>query len=231
MVSRGLAASRSQAERLVKLGRVKAGGRPATRPGMSVSERTVIELLGGQPYVSRAAYKLEDAATALRLDFSGKTVLDVGSSSGGFSDYALRHGAGKVIAVDVGSGQMHPLLRAERRVKLHEKTDIRTFATGEAIDLALIDVSFISIRDVLPSVAALAHQKTLIVALLKPQFEAGKTQTAKGVIKNERVRREIFKSFESWAKPRFLVIAKHDSAVTGTKGNRERFYLLSPLQK
>src|SRR5438552_731955 len=104
-------------------------------------------------YVSRGALKLASVADVLELDFKGKTVLDVGSSTGGFSDYALQHGAVRVIAVEAGTGQMHPSLRDDPRIELHEKTDIRDFKTDQAIDLAVIDVSFISLRDILPGVS------------------------------------------------------------------------------
>jgi 23S rRNA (cytidine1920-2'-O)/16S rRNA (cytidine1409-2'-O)-methyltransferase len=178
------------------------------------------------PYVSRAALKLDSAAGKLRFNFKGKTVLDVGSSTGGFTDYALRGGAARVIAVDSGTEQMHPSLRTNPKVQLHEKTDIRDFITDDKIDIVLIDVSFISLREVLPAVAKLSSKDTLIAALLKPQFEARAKDLNRGVIKNDSIRRQIFKDFELWSKNYFVIKAKADSEVAGSRGNRERFYVL-----
>jgi 23S rRNA (cytidine1920-2'-O)/16S rRNA (cytidine1409-2'-O)-methyltransferase len=181
-------------------------------------------------FVSRAALKLASVVEALKLDFQGKTVLDVGSSTGGFTDYVLRHRAIKVIAVEVGTNQLHPDLRGDSRVELHEKTDIRTFRTTAKINIALIDVSFISLRDILPAVARLTDQQTAIVAMVKPQFEAGQNALKhRGVIKNNKLRRDILKEFENWTRQNFVILGKADSAVTGLKGNRERFYLLRKL--
>jgi 23S rRNA (cytidine1920-2'-O)/16S rRNA (cytidine1409-2'-O)-methyltransferase len=179
-----------------------------------------------QRYVSRAGLKLASVAETLGLDFEGKTVLDVGSSTGGFTDYALQHGARKVLAVDVGTDQLHPSLRSNPQIEFHEKTDIRDFIPRESVDVVVMDVSFISLREVLPHIAKISDRNTQIVAMLKPQFEAGKPQVNKGVIKNDSVRRQVLKDFEVWAKQYFVIQDKKDSGVTGAKGNRERFYLL-----
>ena len=227
LVRLGLVATRSQAESYIKLGEVKVNGRAVNKPGFLVDEQAKVELIAKQQYVSRAALKLASVAAKLKLDFKGKTVLDVGSSTGGFTDYALRHGAQKVIAVDVGTDQLHPSLRPDRRLELHEKTDIRDFQTDQPIDLIVADVSFISLRQILPAVAKLANQQTQIVVMVKPQFEAGQSgQKHKGVIKNDKMRRDILKDFENWAKGHFVITAKADSEVSGSKGNLERFYLL-----
>ncbi|MBX4190695.1 TlyA family RNA methyltransferase [Candidatus Saccharibacteria bacterium] len=180
-------------------------------------------------YVSRAGDKLAGAGATLNIDFKNKVVLDVGSSTGGFTQYALSKGAAKVMAVEVGTNQLHPSLRLDPRIKLHEKTDIRDFKTAEKPDIILIDVSFISLRQVLPVIAKLSSKDTQIVALLKPQFEAEAKDLNKGVIKNDSMRRQIIKEFEVWAKKYFIIKAKTDSQVAGTKGNLERFYLLKIL--
>jgi 23S rRNA (cytidine1920-2'-O)/16S rRNA (cytidine1409-2'-O)-methyltransferase len=178
-------------------------------------------------YVSRAALKLASVARALKLDFTGRTVLDVGSSTGGFTQYALRHGAEKVIAVEVGRQQMHASLRQDPRVELHEQTDIRDIGgLSTPADIVVIDVSFVSLRDVLPHVAGLVSAQTRLVAMVKPQFEAAAGQKHRGVIKNERLRRAVLKEFEMWAQSRFVILGKADSSVAGAKGNRERFYVL-----
>lgn len=227
MVQRGVVPTRSQAESFIKLGQVKVNGDTAQKPGLLVDKADSIELVAKELYVSRAALKLASVAEMLGLNFSGKTVLDVGSSTGGFTDYALRHGAAKVIAVDVGSDQLHPSLRNDDRIELHEKTDIRDFKTDEEIDLVVADVSFISLRAILPAVAKLCGHQTRIAAMVKPQFEAGQSSLKhKGVIKNDKIRREILKDFENWAKQHFIIVDKADSAVSGAQGNQERFYLL-----
>jgi 23S rRNA (cytidine1920-2'-O)/16S rRNA (cytidine1409-2'-O)-methyltransferase len=179
-------------------------------------------------YVSRGGLKLASVADKLHLNFTDTVVLDVGSSTGGFTDYALQHGARKVIAVDSGTNQLHPSLHGHPSIELHEQTDIRDIsALSEVLNIVVIDVSFISLREVLPAVARLSGQDTKIVAMCKPQFEVrGDEQKHKGIIKNDRMRRDILKDFENWAQRSFVVIDKADSSVHGTHGNQERFYTL-----
>jgi 23S rRNA (cytidine1920-2'-O)/16S rRNA (cytidine1409-2'-O)-methyltransferase len=233
LIARALTGSRSQAESYIKLGEVRVDGKVITKPGFLVGPDTPIELTVAEQYVSRAALKLASVATLLKLDFQDKTVLDVGSSTGGFTDYALRHGARKVIAVEVGTNQLHPSLRNDPRIELHEQTDIRA-VVPESLQpspgMVVADVSFISLREILPHVARLSTHATQIVVMVKPQFEA--THSAlkhKGVIKNDTMRRDILKDFESWTRSGFVIIDKADSAVSGAKGNQERFYLLRKL--
>ncbi|MEJ0073236.1 MAG: TlyA family RNA methyltransferase [Candidatus Saccharibacteria bacterium] len=230
MAERGLVSSRSQAESYIRLGQVQVNGSVITKAGTQVSETDDVRVAAGQQYVGRAALKLKSAAETFGLDFVGKTVLDVGSSTGGFTQYALQHGAAKVIAVDVGTDQLHPSLRGDNRIELHEKTDIRDFKTSEHIDMVVGDVSFISLREILPHVATLVDGKADIVAMVKPQFEAGESSLKhKGVIKNDKMRRDILKDFEAWAQGLFKIVDKADSEVPGGKGNVERFYLLRKL--
>ena len=227
IVARGLAPSRSQAESMIKLGDVFVNAQPVQKPGFLVTPDDRITLSRTENYVSRAGRKLASVAAALDVQFDGKVVLDIGSSTGGFTDYALRHGAKKVIAVDVGTDQLHPRLRGHARIELHEKTDIRHFYTDDSIDLIVGDVSFISLRDILPHVAKnLMQPQTILVAMVKPQFEAGRQVAHKGVIKNDTIRRRILTHFEEWARRYFVVLAKQDSRVAGAKGNLERFYKL-----
>lgn len=227
MAQRGLVNSRSQAESWIGLGKVTVDGRTATKPGQFVNESAIIKLTAEEQYVSRAGLKLASVAKLLGLDFRGKTVLDVGSSTGGFTDYALQHGATKVYAVDVGTDQLHPSLHGNDKIELHEKTDIRDFYLDDKPDITVMDVSFISLREILPHIAReLSGPDTQIAAMLKPQFEAGKAQVNKGIIKNDAVRRQILKDFEMWAKQYFVIVDKRDSEVAGARGNRERFYLL-----
>lgn len=230
MVKRGLVRSRSQAESWIGLGKVSVNGKPAKKAGQFVSETDQVKLVAKEQYVSRAGLKLASVAQVLQLDFTDTIVLDVGSSTGGFTDYALQHGAKKVYAVDVGTEQLHPALRGNKRIELHEKTDIRDFVPDQTPHIVVMDVSFISLREILPHIARISEPHTQVVAMLKPQFEAGKHQVNKGVIKNDSVRRQILKDFEAWVKRYYIILDKADSEVAGTKGNRERFYLLKPLQ-
>lgn len=160
--------------------------------------------------------------------FKDKVVIDIGSSTGGFTEFALRAGAKKVIAVEKGTRQMKAPLRFDSRVELHEKTDIFDFQTKEKIDTILADVSFISLTKVLAyAKMKLACGDTDYLVMLKPQFEARDFQLNKGVVKNEKIRREIIRNFENWLKQNgFLVLQKRDNEVVGKNGNKERFYHL-----
>jgi len=221
-----LTPTRSQAESVIRLGEVTVNGQVITKPGHFVSDSDTVRLKDKQRYVSRAGLKLASVADRLNVRFEDSVVLDVGSSTGGFTDFALRNGARKVFAVDVGTEQLHPSLRRDTRIELHEQTDIRNFVPSETPDIVVMDVSFISLREILPHIASIAGKDTLIVAMLKPQFEAGREQVNKGVIKNDSIRRQILRDFEQWSKQFFTIADKADSDVTGAKGNRERFYLL-----
>lgn len=230
LAEQGLVASRSQAESYIKLGKVKVNGEPQTKPGTLVTETDVLEFTQAEQYVSRAGLKLASVAEQLNLNFIGKVVLDIGSSTGGFTDYALKHGAKKVIAVDVGTNQLHPSLRGNERIELHEQTDIRNFKPAAEIDIAVADLSFISLRNILPHVVQICSSNTDIVTMVKPQFEAVNANVKhKGVIKNDKMRRDILKDFEAWARQFFVIRDKADSQIAGSKGNRERFYLLKKI--
>lgn len=229
MTQRGMTTTRSQAESWIKMKKVTVDGHIMTKPGLFVRPDSVIKLMADTQYVSRAGLKLASVAEVLKLDFGSKIVLDVGSSTGGFTDYSLKNGAKKVFAVDVGTDQLHPSLRRNPQIELHEKTDIRDFHLKTKPDIIVIDVSFISLRDILPHIHEhLSDAHTQVVAMVKPQFEAGKDQTNKGIIKNDSIRRQILKDFEIWAKEKFVIQDKRDSDVAGAKGNQERFYLLTP---
>lgn len=281
LFSRGLVPSRSQAESWIRLGKVRVNGTVVTKPGTFTASDAEINVQIEEQYVSRAGLKLASVAKILHLQFDGNVMLDVGSSTGGFTDYALKHGIRKVYAVDVGTNQLHPSLRDDARIELHEQTDIRnvvldtssqdklsqnrtsagsiarftpltarrdkaasvsgvapsdiTHKTAVLIsvpDLIVIDVSFISLRDILPHVAGLCGPQTTVAAMVKPQFEARESGVMhKGVIKNDKMRREILKDFESWVLKYFMILDKADSEVAGSKGNRERFYKLRPAKK
>lgn len=226
MQRQGLSASRSEAESWIKLGRVYVDGEKVAEPSFFVKENARVQLKTSERYVSRAGLKLASVAKLLAITFADKVVLDVGSSTGGFTDYALQHGASKVYAVDVGTDQLHSSLRGDKRIELHEKTDIRDFIPDMPVDIVVMDVSFITLRDILPHIATLASRGTIVVAMVKPQFEAKPYQLNGGVVKNDAIRRDILREFEQWAKQLFVIIDKADSDIAGSKGNRERFYTL-----
>lgn len=231
LTDRGLVVSRSQAESWIRLGRVKVNGKLVKKPGTFVSPDSAIILDAPERYVSRAGLKLASVAKTLQLDFTDAIVLDVGSSTGGFTDYALQHGARKVFAVDVGTDQLHPSLHGNLQIELHEKTDIRNFTPSEQPTIVVMDVSFISLRRVLPHVAKISGTGAQIVAMVKPQFEASREQiTHGGIVKNDRVRRDILKNFELWARQYFIIQDKADSEVAGAHGNKERFYHLRAIK-
>lgn len=185
--------------------------------------------------VGRAELKLMEAVRAFGYDFRGKIVLDIGSSTGGFTELALRLGAAKVVAIEKGTQQMKAPLRYDSRVELHEKTDIfevkkaDLLADGEEFGVILADVSFVSLTKVLMyAKMELACRNTDWLVMLKPQFEARPEQLNKGVVKNEKMRREIMQRFEGWLRKNgFVVVKKRDNEVVGkVGGNKERFYWL-----
>lgn len=230
MVNRGLVATRSQAESYVKLGKVEVDGNVIEKPGLRIVKSAVVQITSENRYVSRGGFKLESIASKLGLDFHGMNVLDVGSSTGGFTDYALQHGAANVVAVDAGTYQLAESLRANPKIDLHEQTDIKTIKSlSTKINITLIDVSFTSVRPILQHLLRLIDPGSVVVAMVKPQFEAGAQLKHKGIIKNQKMRRDIFKDFEGWVKDNFKIIDKADSQVAGEKGNVEKFYKLVVL--
>jgi len=194
---------------------------------------------GNSKPVSRAENKLAGAAEAFSYDFADKIVLDIGSSTGGFTEYALNHGAKKVIAVEKGTNQMKTPLRLNEKIELYEKTDIFSVSAREELnkkvvqlpDVILADVSFISLTKVLKYAKEhLSNKKTDFLVMMKPQFEAKPWQLNKGVVKNSKMRREIVKNFELWLKKNgFVVLKKRDNDLAGKNGNIERFYLIKTL--
>jgi len=232
VVAKGLVGTRSQAESWIKLGRVTVDGRVVTKPGTFVSMDASLVLNAPEQYVSRAGLKLASVANRFEVTFTDSVMLDVGSSTGGFTDYALQHGARKVFAVDVGTDQLHPSLIGNERIELHEKTDIRDFTPSSVPNIVVMDVSFVSLRQILPHIANIVDTTTDIIAMVKPQFEASRQQiTSGGIVKNDGIRRTILKEFEQWTKRYFVIVNKADSEVKGAHGNLERFYHLRKISK
>ncbi len=221
LVERGLAETRSQAQALVLAGRVRG----YDKPGTQVDDDTELELKAPLQYVSRGGQKLAHALDAFGLDPAGRDCLDIGSSTGGFTDVLLQRGARRVAAVDVGYGQLHERLRADPRVTVLERTNARHLRELPfAPDLIVADVSFISLRLVLPPALALAAPDWEAVVLVKPQFEAGRTELKGGVVRKADVRRRVVRELAEaaleWGGETIGVV---DSGLPGPKGNREVF--------
>ena len=229
LVERGLAESRSRAQALVLAGQVRVGAGDAARhdrkPGDLVEREVDLAVDRPEPYVSRGGHKLAAALDAFGLNPAGRTCLDVGASTGGFTDVLLQRGAARVYAVDVGRGQLAERLRRDPRVVSMERTNARTLQRtqlGEAVDLATIDVSFISLRLVLGPVAACVEPGGHIVALVKPQFEVGRGGTERGVVRDPEAHRSVLVGVLAHAaalglEPRGVI----RSPITGPEGNRE----------
>jgi 23S rRNA (cytidine1920-2'-O)/16S rRNA (cytidine1409-2'-O)-methyltransferase len=232
LVDRGLAASRERANALVMSGNVIVDGHAATKPGTLVDASAAIVLReADHPYVSRGALKLEKGLDAFEVDPSGLTCLDIGASTGGFTDLLLRRGATRVYAIDVGYGQLAWQLRQDSRVVVLERQNVRNIELAlvpEPCDLAVIDVSFISLTLVLPRIAELLRPPAgkPIIALVKPQFEVGRELVGKGgVVRCESVRRGAVAKIRDWATHHgFTVGDDVESPITGPAGNVE--YLL-----
>ena len=221
LVERGLAESRSQAQALVLAGLVPG----YEKPGQQVDDAAELEVERGPRFVSRGGEKLENALDAFGLDVAGLDCLDVGASTGGFTDCLLQRGAARVIAVDVGYGQLHPKLRADPRVVAMERVNVRALAQVPfAPEFVVCDVSFISVRTALPPALRLAKPGWHAVVLVKPQFEAGRAESGKGVVRDPAVRarvaREVAEAALEWDG---AVVGVVDSGVPGPKGNRELF--------
>jgi 23S rRNA (cytidine1920-2'-O)/16S rRNA (cytidine1409-2'-O)-methyltransferase len=226
LVERGLAESRAQAQALVLAGLVPG----VDKPGTQLDERTPLEVERPPPYVSRGGEKLAHALDAFGVDPRGRDCLDVGASTGGFTDVLLQRGAARVIALDVGYGQLHPKLRADPRVTVLERTNVRELRELPfGPEFLVCDVSFISLRTALPPALALARAGWEALVLVKPQFEAGREEVGKGgVVRDPAVRRRAVRNVAeaalAWGGETLAVV---DSGLPGPKGNRELFLHLA----
>jgi 23S rRNA (cytidine1920-2'-O)/16S rRNA (cytidine1409-2'-O)-methyltransferase len=256
LVERGLCASREKARRAIMAGQVEVNGQPARKPSDPLRANDVVTLVAGEKFVSRGGLKLEHALEHFGLDARGLTALDLGASTGGFTDCLLQRGAARVFAVDVGRGQLAWKLRRDRRVVVMEKTNARHLTPASfpppftPADLAVADCSFISLRRILPAAVALLRPAGRIVALIKPQFEAGKAEADKGagVIRDpavhERVLRELEEFVNSFAcrvpgselepkrgtrNPQLIWHGVTESPLRGPAGNKEFLVLLEKL--
>jgi 23S rRNA (cytidine1920-2'-O)/16S rRNA (cytidine1409-2'-O)-methyltransferase len=236
LVERGLCDSRERAKRAVMSGAVKVNGQPARKPSDSIKLQDELTLTAPEKYVSRGGHKLEHALEHFDLDVSGLTAIDLGASTGGFTDCLLQLGAVKVYAVDVGQGQLAWKLRRDRRVVVMEKTNARELTPGRfpqpfaPVDLVVIDCSFISLRKILPPAVALLRSSGKIVALIKPQFEAGKPEADKGegVITDPAIHERVLRELKEFAASLSGVEwrGSTESPLIGPAGNKEFLALL-----
>jgi 23S rRNA (cytidine1920-2'-O)/16S rRNA (cytidine1409-2'-O)-methyltransferase len=236
LVERGLCESREKAKRSILAGRVRVNGQPARKPSDSVKSDDALTLDAGEKYVSRGGHKLEHALEHFHLDVNGVTALDLGASTGGFTDCLLQRGVAKVFSVDVGRGQLAWKLRQDKRVVVMEKTNARHLTAVQfphpfaPADIAVIDCSFISLRKILPAAVPLLKATGKIVALIKPQFEAGKAEADKGrgvitdAVIHDRVIHELrdFVSTQAGLQWRDVV----ESPLLGPAGNKEFLVLI-----
>jgi 23S rRNA (cytidine1920-2'-O)/16S rRNA (cytidine1409-2'-O)-methyltransferase len=227
LLERGLAESRERAQRLIMSGLVRVAGRKAEKPGAAVSTDAPIEVTGPDlPYVGRGGVKLAHALAEFRIDPAGWTALDVGASTGGFTDCLLQAGAARVYAVDVGYGQLAWKLRQDPRVVVIERQNVRNLIRGrvpEPIDLATIDVSFISLKKVVPKVVEFLKMGGVLVALIKPQFEVGRGEVGRGgVVRSAEKHNEVVDEISRFCGTLSLEVAGvTPSPIRGQNGNQE----------
>jgi 23S rRNA (cytidine1920-2'-O)/16S rRNA (cytidine1409-2'-O)-methyltransferase len=234
LVERGLVETRSRAQALIMAGRVRVDGGVVTKAGSPVRPDAQLELVEAPRYVSRGGDKLQTALEAFEVDTAGELCLDVGASTGGFTDCLLQHGAARVAAVDVGRGQLHERVASDPRVTVLDGVNARYLEPGQLPfppGMVTVDVSFISLRLVLPAAIACAGQAWRALVLVKPQFEAGRAEVRRGVVRDPQVRRQVLQDVASFATggglgPPSVVLGVCDSLVPGPAGNREFFVYL-----
>jgi 23S rRNA (cytidine1920-2'-O)/16S rRNA (cytidine1409-2'-O)-methyltransferase len=235
LVSRGLADSRSRAQALIMAGAVFSGERKIAKAGDMVAEEAPLEVRGkDHPWVSRGGIKLDHGLEHFGFDVTGAVALDVGSSTGGFTDVLLSRGAAKVYAVDVGINQLAWKLRQDPRVNVHEQTNARNLTNEiipEPIDVIVCDASFIGMAKVLEAPLKLARAGAMLIALVKPQFEAGRLEVGKGgVVRDAQVHRRVCDEAAAWVETQgWRVLGVAESPITGPEGNKE--FLLGAVKE
>lgn len=229
MVIRGLVKTRSQASMLIGQGDVFCNGKKVTKTGMKIEENDIIEINQDKLYVSRGAFKLKKAIDEFKLNITDKVIADIGASTGGFTQVCLEYGASKVYAIDVGHDQLSELLKNNSKVINLEKTNIKDpLELPEKVDLCVVDLSFISILKVFHNIFSLMKEGGIVIALIKPQFEAGKERMGKNGLIKELDREVIKKEVDTWFAQNFYKIENElTSPIVGNKsGNVEYLYLI-----
>jgi 23S rRNA (cytidine1920-2'-O)/16S rRNA (cytidine1409-2'-O)-methyltransferase len=228
LMERAFVESRARAQELIRRGRVSANGEIVTRPSQSIDTDAVIVVAEARSFVSRGGEKLDGALDVLGVDLSGAVVVDIGASTGGFTDAALKRGARKVYAVDVGHDQFHPSLRSDPRVVVRERTNARRLQPGdfdEPVTAVLVDASFIGLEKLLDAIAGVLTAGGILVALVKPQFEVGRAvaRRTRGVVRDPEERERAIDAVRSALRARFDIAGECDSSLPGPRGNVERF--------
>jgi 23S rRNA (cytidine1920-2'-O)/16S rRNA (cytidine1409-2'-O)-methyltransferase len=226
VVDKGLAPSRERARALILAGHVSVDGQPHTKAGTAIDASADVALIApDHPYVGRGGLKLAHALDAFRIEVDGREALDIGASTGGFTDVLLKRGAARVIALDVGHGQFDWTLRNDPRVVVIEHFNARHLQPSDLpgpVDIVTIDVSFISLRQILPVIPPLLRSTADVIALVKPQFEAGRSEIRKGVIRDASVHSRVVDEVSAAAREVGLTpVASTPSPITGAKGNVE----------
>lgn len=230
--NKGYASSRERAKQLIQESCVYVNDKLAEKPSIKVTDEDLIKVNNIFSYVGRGADKLKKAAEFFKIDFEGMTAVDIGASTGGFTDYLLKHGAKKVYAVDVGHNQLHESLKNDKRVINLEDTNIRyadASVFAEPIDIVTVDVSFISLNLILPKIVEISHDNTKIVVLIKPQFEAGRENIGKnGIVKDKKVHLMVLNNIEKYLSNNDLHLESITySPIKGGDGNIEYLALIS----
>jgi 23S rRNA (cytidine1920-2'-O)/16S rRNA (cytidine1409-2'-O)-methyltransferase len=229
LVERGLAPTRTRAQELVRRGSVTVDGARVERPAQLLDASSVLEVDAPLAFVSRGGEKLDGALKAFAVELSGAVVVDIGASTGGFTDVTLKRGASKVYAVDVGHDQLHPSLRSDPRVVVREGTNARSLDArdfDEPIDVVVVDASFIGLGKLLDAVARILPEGGTLVALVKPQFEVGpdSARRSRGVVRDQEERERAIDTVRVALREKgFTILAESDSALPGPRGNIERF--------
>jgi 23S rRNA (cytidine1920-2'-O)/16S rRNA (cytidine1409-2'-O)-methyltransferase len=233
IVDTGLAPSRERARALILAGQVSVDGRPVTKAGTQIVSNADVTLIApDHPYVGRGGLKLAHALDAFGIVVAGRDALDIGASTGGFTDVLLKRGAARVVALDVGHGQIDWTLRNDPRVVVIEKFNARHLTPHDLpgpVDVVAIDVSFISLRQILPVVPPLLRTGSDVIALVKPQFEAGRAEARKGVVRDAAVQARVLEDIRAAAREVGLTpVSSVPSPITGAKGNQEFLLHLRP---
>ncbi|MBC8276165.1 MAG: TlyA family RNA methyltransferase [Chloroflexi bacterium] len=234
LVTRGLAENKSQARAMIMAGEVTAAGKVITKPGSLVDEDATLEIAEKLPYVSRGGIKLAHALDEFKLNVTSLTAMDVGASTGGFTDCLLQRGARRVYAIDVGYGQLDYKLRQDSRVVVMERVNAHyPFSLPEKVNMATMDLSFISVTKVIPNIIGHLIQPGYIIVLLKPQFEAERQEVGKGgIVKDPQVHARVLGRFIVWAVDHDLRLSGLvASPILGAEGNKEFLILLTPSQR
>jgi 23S rRNA (cytidine1920-2'-O)/16S rRNA (cytidine1409-2'-O)-methyltransferase len=226
VLEKGLAPTRERARALVIAGQVSVNGQPVTKPGTQLSSDVDVALIApDHPYVGRGGVKLAHALDTFHIDVAGKEALDIGASTGGFTDVLLQRGVKRVVALDVGHGQIDWKLRNDHRVVVIEGFNARHLAPSDLpgpVDIVVVDVSFISLRPILRVIPPLVHAGADIVALVKPQFEAGRAEVRKGIIRDPAIHARVLDEVSAAAREVGLTpVSSEPSPITGAKGNQE----------